>query len=148
EMDTYLSKRLAKRCGEVVPTLGGGDVKGFIKLFAVVGVAVSVVFGLVSIASGSNGGGANEPCPPGQYCGSPDGPSGNGNDNQGKHTGEPCAGCVGNADDKNPPGQLPNTLAGADPNAGYECDRNKGIAQTNPAHTSCTSTPPASPPPP
>jgi hypothetical protein len=46
--------------------------------------------------------------------------------------GKPCAGCVGNADDKNPPGQFPN-----DPNAGYECDRNQGIGQGNPAHSPC-----------
>lgn len=48
--------------------------------------------------------------------------------------GRPCAGCVGNADDKNPPGQLPG---GGDPNAGYECDRNHGIGQGNPAHSGC-----------
>jgi hypothetical protein len=46
--------------------------------------------------------------------------------------GKPCAGCVGHADDKNPPGQFPN-----DPNAGYECDRNQGIGQGNPAHSPC-----------
>jgi hypothetical protein len=50
--------------------------------------------------------------------------------------GEPCAGCVGQADNKNPSGQLPG---GSDPNAGYECDRNQGIGQTNPAHTGCVS---------
>jgi hypothetical protein len=43
---------------------------------------------------------------------------------------------VGQADNKNPPGQLPG---GSDPNAGYECDRNQGIGQTNPAHTGCVS---------
>jgi LPXTG-motif cell wall-anchored protein len=59
--------------------------------------------------------------------------SGNGNGN-GEATGRPCAGCVGNADDKNPQGQLPN---GFHDNAGYECDRNHGVAQTNPAHTGC-----------
>jgi len=48
--------------------------------------------------------------------------------------GQPLAGCVGNADNKNPPGQAPN---GSDPNAGYECDTNQGIGQTNPAHTGC-----------
>jgi hypothetical protein len=46
--------------------------------------------------------------------------------------GKPCDGCVGHADDKNPPGQFPN-----DPNAGYECDRNHGIGQGNPAHSPC-----------
>jgi hypothetical protein len=69
-------------------------------------------------------------------------PSGNGNGG-GQATGKPCAGCVGNADDKNPPGQAPN---GSDHNAGYECDRNHGVGRTNPAHTGCrtqsSSTPP------
>jgi hypothetical protein len=52
----------------------------------------------------------------------------------GNATGQPCAGCVGNADDKNPPGQMPD---GSDANAGYECDTNNGIGRTNPAHTGC-----------
>ncbi len=60
-------------------------------------------------------------------------PSGNGNGG-GQAKGRPCAGCVGNADDKNPPGQAPN---GSDHNAGYECDRNHGVGRTNPAHTGC-----------
>jgi hypothetical protein len=60
-------------------------------------------------------------------------PSGNGNGG-GNATGKPCAGCVGNADDKNPPGQM---LDGGDHNAGYECDRNHGVGRTNPAHTGC-----------
>jgi LPXTG-motif cell wall-anchored protein len=70
-------------------------------------------------------------------------PSGNGN-GKGQASGKPCAGCVGNADDKNPPGQAPN---GSDHNAGYECDRNHGVGRTNPAHTGCrvqsSSPPPA-----
>ena len=36
------------------------------------------------------------------------------------------------------PGQYPN---GSDPNAGYECDRNQGVGQTNPAHTGCVGAP-------
>jgi hypothetical protein len=73
----------------------------------------------------------------GPYDGNSDGsPSGNGN-GDGNATGEPCAGCVGNADDKNPPGQLPD---GSDDNNGYECDGNNGIAKTNPAHTGCVTT--------
>ena len=80
------------------------------------------------------GHGANHSGPYDNTC---DGsPSGNGNGN-GNATGKPCAGCVGNADDKNPKGQYPN---GTDRNAGYECDRNHGIGRTNPAHTGCTST--------
>lgn len=60
--------------------------------------------------------------------------SANGN-GDGAATGRPCAGCVGNADDKNPPGQAPD---GSDHNNGYECDGNAGIAKTNPAHTGCS----------
>lgn len=73
-------------------------------------------------------------------------PSGNGNQVNGGHTGEPCAGCVGKADNKNPPGQAPGP---SDNNAGYECDRNHGIARTNPAHTGCKTAPtsPTTPPP-
>ena len=67
----------------------------------------------------------------------------------GNQTGKPCAGCVGNADDKNPPGQFPD---GSDDNSGYECDGrdrpfvnqngngNHGIGDENPAHTGCEST--------
>jgi hypothetical protein len=67
----------------------------------------------------------------------------------GLQTGKPCAGCVGNADDKNPPGQSPD---GSDHNSGYECDGrdrpadnqqgngNHGIGDENPAHTGCEST--------
>jgi hypothetical protein len=77
----------------------------------------------------------------GPYASTCDGsPSQNGNGNGGGG-GKPCAGCVGNADNKNPPGQMPN---GSDPNNGYECDGNKGIGKGNPAHTSCT---PGTPPP-
>lgn len=61
-------------------------------------------------------------------------PSGNGN-GDGNATGKPCAGCVGNADSKNPPGQLPGP---DDANNGYECDANSGIAQGNPAHSFCS----------
>lgn len=64
---------------------------------------------------------------------------------EGERTGIPCTGCVGQADDKNPPGQMPN--ADEDGNNGYECDDNQGIGKTNPAHTGCseqttTQTPP------
>src|SRR4051794_10170299 len=56
-----------------------------------------------------NSGGANGQCPGGPYCSTRDGsPSGNGNQVEGQHTGEPCAGCVGKADNKNPKGQMPN----------------------------------------
>jgi hypothetical protein len=79
----------------------------------------------------TDAGGANQSGPYDSTC---DGsPSENGNGN-GNARGKPCAGCVGNADDKNPPGQLPG---GNDHNAGYECDRNEGIGNGNPAHSGC-----------
>lgn len=90
-------------------------------------------------SDGDAGHGANQPGP---Y--DPNGvgqPSGNGKseDNNGKR---PCAGCVGNADAKNPPGQMPG---GSDGNAGYECDRNQGVGKTNPAHSGCGPAPTAPP---
>src|SRR6476661_3672710 len=85
-----------------------------------------------------NTGGANGDC--GSYCSTRDGaPSKNGDPKGtggGKATGKPCAGCVGKADNKNPPGQYKD---GKDHNAGYECDRNHGIGRSNPAHTGCKS---------
>lgn len=87
----------------------------------------------------------------GPYDSTRDGsPSLNGNGG-GEAVGKPCAGCVGKADNKNPPGQLPG---GSDANKGYECDANHGVGRTNPAHTGCKpgetttpSTPPSTPPP-
>ena len=54
----------------------------------------------------------------------------------GNATGIPCDGCVGNADTKNPPGQLPGPEDG---NVGYECEAgpNHGVGIGNPAHTTC-----------
>jgi LPXTG-motif cell wall-anchored protein len=101
-----------------------------------------------------NSGGANGKCPTSDYsvyCSTRSGlASGNGNGG-GKAVGKPCAGCVGKADNKNPPGQKPGPQ---DHNNGYECDGNHGIAKTNPAHTGCKpGTPPCvgagcNPPPP
>jgi hypothetical protein len=76
----------------------------------------------------------------------PAGPSQNGA-GDGNANGKPCAGCVGNADDKNPKGQAPD--GPNDHNNGYECDRkgqgenqgNNGVGWGNPAHTGCQSTP-------
>ena len=93
----------------------------------VAGGAALVSFGLVAPAQAA--GGANSGC--GAYC--PNGvgqPSGNGN-----ATNQPAAGTVGQADDKNPPGQFPD---GSDNNKGYECDENSGVGQTNPAHSGCS----------
>jgi hypothetical protein len=82
----------------------------------------------------SQGRGANTS--PGPYDNTCTGAASQNGRGGGNASGRPCAGCVGNADDKNPPGQYPN---GTDRNAGYECDRNQGIGQTNPAHTGCVS---------
>ena len=112
-------------------------------LVGTLGAALALVpAGAVAVSpppkdGGSGAGhGANQPGP---Y--DPNGvgePSGNGKseDNNGKR---PCAGCVGNADAKNPPGQMPG---GSDGNAGYECDRNQGVGKTNPAHSGCGAAPP------
>ncbi|HSE72101.1 MAG TPA: LPXTG cell wall anchor domain-containing protein, partial [Nocardioidaceae bacterium] len=82
-----------------------------------------------------NDGGANGQCPGGAYCSTRDGsPSENGN-GAGEAKGKPCAGCVGRAGNKKPQGQMPDS---SDGNAGYECDRNHGIGEGNPAHTGCT----------
>jgi len=90
----------------------------------------------------------------GPYDSTRDGSASQNGKGDGKAGGKPCAGCVGKADNKNPPGQLPG---GSDNNAGYECDRNQGVGQGNPAHTSCTESVPSpspsctescSPPPP
>jgi len=104
--------------------------------------------------------GANQGGPYDNTC--PAGDSENGKGNGGAN-GRPCAGCVGNADDKNPPGQLPGPQ---DNNKGYECENpnkdgnNNGIGRGNgnPAHTGCQPqvvvnppnppNPPPEPPPP
>ena len=85
--------------------------------------------GLLGDASGdgANGGGDYDDGTPGD-------PSGNGNQAPNQ---DPCAGCHGDADDKNPPGQFKD---GSDHNNGYECDGNNGVAKTNPAHTGCPTT--------
>ena len=92
----------------------------------------------------SNNTGANDTSASNPYRSTRDGsPSLNGNGG-GQQVGQPCAGCVGRADNKNPPGQAPNAT---DANAGYECDRNHGIGRSNPAHTACTATSSPSPSP-
>ena len=83
-------------------------------------------------------GGANEN--PGPYDNTCDGRiSQNGQGDDAPGGGTPCAGCVGNADDKNPPGQV-REHNGQKPNdMGYECDGNQGVGahygHGNPAHT-------------
>ena len=79
--------------------------------------------------------------------------SGNGA-GDGEAGGKPCAGCVGNADDKNPQGQDPS--GPVDHNNGYECDQkgrtedegNNGIGFGNPAHSGCAGTTPSTEEPP
>jgi hypothetical protein len=80
------------------------------------------------------GNGANEH---GAYDSTRDGSASENGNGGGAATGQPCAGCVGNADNKNPPGQAPD---GSDANNGYECDGNAGIGRSNPAHTGCEAT--------
>jgi hypothetical protein len=101
-------------------------------------VASAIAVGSLGVTVGSaHAGGANNTdgpydndCQTSQTCA----PSNNGNGN-GKAKGRPAAGSVGNADGKNPPGQLPN--ATDDGNNGYECDGNSGVAKGNPAHSGC-----------
>jgi LPXTG-motif cell wall-anchored protein len=83
-----------------------------------------------------NDGGANGQCPGATFCSTKDGSESKNGNGDGKAVGKPCAGCVGKADNKNPPGQSKH-----DHNKGYECDRNKGIGKTNPAHTGCKAKP-------
>ena len=82
----------------------------------------------------SSGNGANHS---GAYDDTCDGSASQNGNGGGNANGKPCAGCVGNADEKNPPGQDPD---GSDANSGYECDDNSGVGKTNPAHTGCAST--------
>jgi hypothetical protein len=115
------------------------SVRRFRAVAICVGISLSAA-GIVAVpatafaTSNGSGHGANVSGP---YTGDSNGsPSQNGNGG-GNAKGRPCAGCVGNADDKNPPGQLPG---GNDHNNGYECDGNHGIGRTNPAHTGCITT--------
>jgi hypothetical protein len=115
-------------------------------IVSALGLAIAIAVANPALATGSatsaqpiskadaNLGGANGQCPGGPYCSTRDGsPSMNGN-GKGAAIGKP-AGAVGKADNKNPPGQMPN---GSDHNKGYECDGNHGIGRSNPAHTGCT----------
>ena len=107
--------------------LGNGGLKG--KSSSAPGVAKKQSSANVSSAS------ANDGC--GAYCPSGVGlPSGNGNGGS-DNSNKPCAGCVGSADDKDPPGQADD---GSDHNNGYECDGNSGVGKTNPAHSGCQPT--------
>lgn len=92
----------------------------------VAGAVLAIAGSGTALAAGANASGPYDPNAAGAA-------SANGN-GTGHAYGRPCAGCVGNADRKNPPGQLPG---GADPNLGYECDGNAGVGATNPAHSGC-----------
>lgn len=76
----------------------------------------------------------------GGYDSTRDGDASDNGNGDGEATGLPCEACVGQADNKNPAGQDPHGLVGDDPNNGYECDGNNGIAKGNPAHSDCDST--------
>jgi hypothetical protein len=105
----------------------------------VVGTSIMIPTVSASVDAGGPLKGCDQaaPGPGGPYDSTCDGsPSGNGNGG-GNAGGKPCAGCVGSADDKNPPGQLPGPQ---DNNNGYECDGNSGIAKGNPAHSGCAAT--------
>lgn len=97
-----------------------------------IGLAVGALL-FVSVATPVYAGGANAsgPYDPPNIVA----PSDNGN-GQGNAYGKPAAGTVGNADTKNPPGQV-NKFPLDDPENGYECDGNSGIAKGNPAHSFC-----------
>jgi len=73
---------------------------------------------------------ADEPHPNGPYAGSCDASE----TSLGSARGRPCDGCVGKADDKDPPGQV---VPGTDSKAGYGCDRKAGIGKAKPAHSGC-----------
>jgi hypothetical protein len=90
-----------------------------------------------------NSGGANGQCPGATYCSTRDGSASQNGNGTGNANGKPCAGCVGKADNKNPPGQEKQDPAGTFPNNGYECDNNNGVGKTNPAHTGCASPSPS-----
>ncbi len=107
------------------------------KLMVSLGVLLVASFAVPAVVSATANSDSNGANVSGPY--DPNGvgnPSGNGNsgDNNGNR---PDAGTVGNADDKNPPGQQPG---GNDHNKGYECDENNGVGKTNPAHSGCTTT--------
>ncbi|MGH2807412.1 MAG: hypothetical protein ACRDKT_09050 [Actinomycetota bacterium] len=89
--------------------------------------------------------GANASGPYNSTCDGRISQNGQGDDAPG--TGTPCAGCVGNADDKNPPGQVKEWNNDKKNDMGYECDGNQGVGahygNGNPAHTGCVQdTPP------
>jgi hypothetical protein len=93
----------------------------------VVSVAGMLMAGTM-LAAPAFAGGANQsgPYDPGCVCT----PTANGNG----HGPDKIAGSVGNANDKNPPGQVKKF--DASPDNGYECDGNSGVGRGNPAHES------------
>jgi len=90
------------------------------------------------LTSGQTYNGNGSPASAGNaYASTCDGSASQNGNGDGNANGKPCAGCVGNADNKNPQGQAPD---GSDPNSGYECDTNNGVGKTNPAHSGCQQT--------
>jgi hypothetical protein len=96
-------------------------------------VTAAGIVALMAATGTASAAGAKTPGPYSPSAVGPQSPSANGNGG-GHAWGRPCAGCVGNADVMNPPGQLPDA---SDPNLGYECDGNSGVGLTNPAHSGC-----------
>jgi len=96
------------------------------RLLVSVTAAFLFTFGSIAPVATDPGNGANQS---GEFDSTPSSGDNQGNGNA------PANGSVGNADDKNPPGQSNN-----DKNHGYECDNNKGTGNDggNPAHTGCT----------
>jgi hypothetical protein len=96
-------------------------------VFGVVGVLALIMSALVTLAwaspaSGAKGGNSAITAAANDHSNPNADNQGNGN--------APPNGSVGNADDKNPPGQ-----SNGDKNRGYECDDNPGVGNGNPAHT-------------
>jgi hypothetical protein len=123
-----------------------GSVRSLLAALFAALVTIAILMVPTSARSSTPGGNPNAGCNQqdettgGVYDATCDGTQGgNGNNDNPDHTpGPPCAGCVGHADNQEPPGQQPG---GSDANNGYECDGNQGIGQGNPAHTSCTPSP-------
>lgn len=111
-----------------------------VKRYLLAGVALSLALAPVALAAPKDSAPPTHGCDQAAendgdvYDSTCDGSASENGKGDGNATGKPCAGCVGAADNKNPKGQMPN---GGDANAGYECDRNQGVGQSNPAHTSC-----------
>ena len=118
----------------VAPAVAATADRGAHHISSVGGTGTTSPQPLSGADQGGNGAnlGAADGC--GAYCSTRDGSASHNGNGGGSATGRPCSGCVGAADNKNPPGQA---SSGGDANNGYECDGNAGVGQGNPAHTVC-----------